>query len=114
MRAFLRIFLLGAATLGLFYAQTIDEIYTEHPRLFLGAQRLRLLKRERERRTTRWLQLETLILGKANMPESGFAWALYYQASGDKAIAEQAIRWALAPGADLRQMALVFDWCQAA
>ncbi len=49
MRAFFRIFPLGVTALGLFhtapfYAQTIDEIYTEHPRLFLGTQRLRLLR----------------------------------------------------------------------
>jgi hypothetical protein len=97
-------------------AQTSEEsldIYTEHPRLFLNAQRLRLLKRERERRTTRWLQLETLMTGKAVMPETGFANALYYRVTGDPQFAGLAIRWALGTaGADLRQLALVFDWCQ--
>jgi hypothetical protein len=113
MRVFLWILLASA----IMAAQTSDEsleIYTEHPRLFLGAQRLRLLKRERERRTTRWLQLETLMTGKAAMPEPGFASALYYQVSGDRQFATQAIRWALGPAADLRQLALVFDWCQEA
>jgi len=83
----LRIFLAGAITVSTLAAQTSDEsldIYTEHPRLFLGAQRLRLLRRERERRTTRWLQIETLMTGKALMPEPGFANALFYQISGDK------------------------------
>ena len=96
-------------------AQSNDEsldVYTEHPRLFLTAQRLKLLKRERERRTTRWLQIETLMTGKAVMPEPGFANALFYQVSGDRQYATQAIRWALGPGSDLRQLALVFDWCQ--
>ena len=59
------------------------EIYTEHPRLFLRPQRLRLLQRERDRRTTRWQQFETLMAGKAPMPETGFAQALYYQIGGD-------------------------------
>ena len=90
------------------------DIYTEHPRLFLRPQRLRLLRRERDRRTTRWQQFETLMAGKAPMPEMGFAQALYYQVSGDEEAGRQAVRWALGPASDLRQLALVFDWCQGA
>src|SRR5436190_11842047 len=96
-------------------AQSVEEgldIYTEHPRLFLRPQRLRLLKREQERRTTRWIQFETLMAGKAPMPETGFAQALYYQVSGNEEAGKQAVRWALGPATDLRQLALVFDWCQ--
>jgi len=89
------------------------DIYAEHPRLFLGAQRLRLLRRERERRTMRWLQFETLVTGGAPMPEPGFAYALFYQVSGDVVTGQKAVDWALSPrAADLRQLALVFDWCQ--
>src|SRR5439155_24802796 len=98
-------------------AQAVEEgldIYTEHPRLFLRPQRLRLLQRERDRRTTRWPQFETLMAGKAPMPEMGFAQALYYQVSGDEEAGRQAVRWALGPATDLRQLALVFDWCQGA
>jgi len=98
-------------------AQAVEEgldIYTEHPRLFLRPQRLRLLQRERDRRTTRWIQFETLMAGKAPMPEMGFAQALYYQVSGNEEAGKQAVRWALGPASDLRQLALVFDWCQAA
>ena len=61
-------------------AQTTDDpvaVFTEHPRLFLRPQRLRLLKRERERASVRWQQFETLVVGGAPMPEPGFAWALY-------------------------------------
>jgi hypothetical protein len=50
--------------------------------------------------------------GGAAMPEPGFAEALYYQVAGDKAAGRKAIAWALGPDADLRQMALVYDWCQ--
>jgi hypothetical protein len=99
-------------TLG---AQTPDDpvaVFTEHPRLFLRAQRIRLLKRERERASPRWQQLETLVMGGAPMPERGFAWALYYQVAGNKEIGRKAVEWALTPAADLRQQALVFDWCQ--
>ena len=39
-------------------AQSLPEetlkVYTEHPRLFLNAHRLKLLQREKERRSMRW------------------------------------------------------------
>src|ERR1035438_1757613 len=96
-------------------AQTPDEpvaVYTEHPRLFLRPQRIRLLKRERERASPRWQQFETLVVGGAPMPERGFAWALYSQVTGNAEFRRKAIVGALTPAADLRQKALVFDWCQ--
>ena len=96
-------------------AQTTDDpvaVFTEHPRLFLRPQRLRLLKRERERASPRWQQLETLVAGNAPMPERGFAWALYFQVAGNQEFGRKAIVWALTAAADLRQQALVFDWCQ--
>src|SRR4029077_15660364 len=49
----------------------------------------------------------------APMPEPGFAAALYYQASQNAAYGKQAVTWALSAAAtDLRQLALIFDWCQ--
>jgi hypothetical protein len=97
-------------------AQTpADEPVTvsaDHPRLFLRPQRLRLLRRERDRSSMRWQQFAALVAGEAPMPERGFALALYYQVSSDAAMGKQAVAWALAPGADLRQMAIVYDWCQ--
>src|SRR5438445_386559 len=110
------VFFGSAVLLPSLTAQVVEDsfdIYTEHPRLFLRPQRLRLLKREQERRTTRWIQFETLMAGKAPMPETGFAQALYYQVSGNEEAGKQAVRWALGPASDLRQLALVFDWCQA-
>jgi hypothetical protein len=83
-----------------------------HPRIFLGARRLRLLRRERERQSLRWNQFHLLMAGKAPMPEPGFAQALYYQVSGSSEAGKQAVGWALGAGSDLRQLALVFDWCQ--
>ncbi len=89
---------------------------TEHPRLFLRPARLRLLKRERERKSMRWQQFETLMSANAPMPEPAFAQALYFQISGNAESGKQAIAWALGPNSgptpDLRQLALVFDWCQ--
>lgn len=96
-------------------AQSLEElpaIASGHPRLFLTTHRLKLLRRERERHSPRWDQFQMLMAGKAPMPEPGFAGALYYQIAGDAASGQQAVKWALGSGADLRQLALVFDWCQ--
>jgi hypothetical protein len=88
------------------------RVYTDPPRLFLNAQRLRLLKRERERQSIRWQQFEALVAGGAALPEPGFAWALYYRVSGQTSFGKQAVEWALSDTAtDLRHLALVFDWC---
>jgi hypothetical protein len=97
------------------HAQSEDDVfrvYTDHPRLFLKTQRLRLLKRERERQSMRWMQFETLVKGGVQMPEPGFALALYYAVSGDSAAGKRAVEAALAPSADVHQATLVYDWCQ--
>ncbi len=70
------------------------RVYTEHPRLILTAQRLRLLKRERERESQRWRQFDVLLKGP-NLPEPGFALALDYAVSGDEAAGKRAVEWAL-------------------
>ncbi len=97
-------------------AQSQEEslrVYTEHPRLFLGQHRLKLLQKEKERRSLRWQQFELLMAGHAPMPEPGFASALYYRVAGEQASGRAAVTWALGPaGTDLRQLAIVFDWCQ--
>ena len=87
-------------------------VSADHPRLFLRPQRLRLLARERERASVRWQQFDGFLAGEAPMPEPGFAQALYYQVSGNAVAGQRAIAWALGPQTDLRQLALVFDWCQ--
>jgi hypothetical protein len=87
------------------------HVYRDAPRLLLTPQRLRLLQRERERQSPRWEQFDSLISGAAPMAEPGFAWALYYQVTRQPAAAKQAIDWALGETTDLRQLALVFDWC---
>jgi len=86
-------------------------VFTAHPRLFLRPARLKLLRRERERASERWRQFETAMAGGAT-PEPGFAAALFFQVSGDPAVGRRAIDWALGETGDLRQLALVFDWCQ--
>jgi hypothetical protein len=96
-------------------AQTSSEqygVYTEAPRLFLRPQRLRLLRRERERQSIRWMQLDSLVSGGAPMSEPGFSAALFFAVSGDKAAARKAADWAVRDGKDMRQLALVLDWCR--
>jgi len=91
-------------------------VFTAHPRLFLRPARLRLLRRERERASERWRQFASAMAESAadegGIPEPGFAAALNYQVSGDQAMGRRAVNWALGEAGDLRQLALVFDWCQ--
>src|SRR3954454_5062696 len=78
-------------------------VSADHPRLFLRPQRLRLLRRERERSSMRWQQFAALVAGNAPLAERGFAQALYFHFAGDVLVGKQAVAWALTPGADLRQ-----------
>jgi len=87
------------------------QVYGDNPRLFLNARRLRLLKRERERTSVRWIQFETLVAGKAQMAEPGIAYSLFHIVSGSTDFGKQAIQFAL-QSKDLRQQAFVLDWCQ--
>jgi len=98
--------------------QEVDyQIYTEAPRLLLNQRRLRLLKRERERESMRWQQFDSLMRGKARMSEPGFALGLWSEVMGQAAPCKEAAEWAVkangADAAELRQLALVYDWCQA-
>jgi hypothetical protein len=99
------------------FSQTVDEdyrVYNDHPRLLLSAQRLKLLKRERDRDSMRWRQFSLVVRSAAEVPEPGFSLSLYAAVTGDEAPARLAIEWALGPGTDLGQLALVYDWCQPA
>ena len=97
-------------------AQEADySVYTDSPRLFLNQRRLRLLKRERERESLRWMQFDSLMAGQARMAEPGFALALYGILTGRTSYCEEAGKWALSSSAarpaETRQAALVYDWC---
>lgn len=84
---------------------------TEAPRLFLRPQRLRLLQREKQRQSLRWMQFDTMISGKLELAEPGFAIALYARVANRMDLCREA---GLRAGNDLRQLALVHDWCQLA
>ncbi len=95
------------------------RVYTEHPRLWLDARRLRLLRRERERDSIRWQQLQLLTKSGQALPEQPLVLALEYQVAQDQQAGKQAAEWAVkraaaagAPDtAELRLLAVVFDWC---
>jgi len=95
------------------------RVYTEHPRLWLDARRLRLLRREKERDSTRWQQLQLVTSGRTPLPEAPLVRALEYQVAGQDAAGREAAAWAVkrtsaagAPDtAELRLLAVVFDWC---
>jgi hypothetical protein len=97
-------------------APSIDfQVYVEPPRLLLAGRRLRLLRRERERKSMRWEQFSALIEGNARMSEPGFSHALYGIVANSKGSCEEALTWATKTAnakqqGDLRQMALVYDW----
>lgn len=88
------------------------HVFTDAPRLLLNKQRLRLLQRERDRESMRWLQFYTLIIGGAPMPEQGLAFSLYSQVAKNPAAGRKAVEWAVDDKhTDARQLALIFDWC---
>ena len=85
--------------------------YSDAPRLLLRPARLKLLKREQERRSLRWEQFETLWDGNAPFQELGFVQALRYQVAEDKEAGVRAVAWATGPADDIRQIAIIADWC---
>ncbi len=112
IRRILSGFALFALTLSIPVVAQEEEfrVYTESPRLFLRSQRLRLLKREKQRESLRWMQFENLVLGRTAMAEGGFAFALLSQVLEKPEYCQEAVKQA---GEDLRQLSIVFDWCDA-
>ena len=113
----LKLAILGLYAAALAAQETDYQVYAEPPRLLLDQRRLRLLKRERERESQRWQQFDALLAGKARMTEPGFALALWAQVAGRPSACRDAGEWSLKladahKDAELRQIALVYDWCQ--
>src|SRR5580658_2110935 len=108
--------LLGQGLSGQVRPETF-KVYSESPRLLLRPQRLRLLRRERERRSLRWDQFETLWTANAPFPEPGWVQALRYRIADDREAGIRAVAWAVGPADaarldDVRQMAIIADWCE--
>jgi hypothetical protein len=81
------------------------------PKLLLSVKLAKRLKRDRERQTPRWVNFENRVKTVPDSPERGFELALYYAVTGDAARAREAIGWVLAHPREIRQRALVLDWC---
>jgi len=88
------------------FAQTSEQT----PRLLLTSQRLRRLKRDRQRQTIRWTNFENRVQSAPDSPQRGFELALFYAITGDEAKGREAWHWALAHSCERRQVALVLDW----
>ena len=104
-RAFITIVLFISAAISI-WAQDVPQA----PKLLLNAQRLRRLRRDRERKTPRWVSFENRINTVPDSPERGFELALYYAVTGDEAKGREGIVWALNHVTG-RQRVLVADWC---
>ncbi len=105
-------FLLLPSLFGQPPAEESYKAYTDAPRLLLRPARLRLLTRERERQSLRYLQFETFLQNKQAMPEIGFAYSLAARISNNKDHCLTAYSWVeKAKEADIRQRAIVYDWC---
>lgn len=59
----------------------------------------------------RWMQLQAVVNGGGKLPEPGLARALYARVTGEASWCAEAAHWAVASPPDLRQKALVLDWC---
>jgi len=84
--------------------------YSQPPTLLLTPQRLKRLKRDRERQTVRWTDFETRVQTVPDSPERGFELALYYAVTGDQTRGREAVKWAIEHPCELRQVALVRNW----
>ncbi|MFN9918895.1 MAG: hypothetical protein ACK52Z_13360 [Acidobacteriota bacterium] len=88
------------------------KAYTEAPRLILKGARLRLLTRERERESIRYQQFAGYLSNQMAMGEMGFALALAGRIGAGEQYCGSAANWVKKDkGTDLRQRALVYDWC---
>lgn len=94
-------FLAIAVAAGTLHAET---------KYFLTPQRLRRLKRDRERQTPRWTNFETRVNTVKDSPERGLELALYYVVTGDRSSGAAAQDWLKLHPCDKRQSFLIQNW----
>ena len=80
--------------------------------LLLTPQRLKRLKRDRDRQTPRWINFEERVKNVTDSPERGFELALYYAITGDEARGKEAVKWVKTHRSESRQVGLILDWCR--
>lgn len=120
---------LGAATLGWILLAVCEpvtgqadfRVYHDHPRLFLEPARLERLRKDVDRQSLRWQALRAMVDSGTTFPEQPLADGLVYQVEGTQAAGKRAAQWGarvaesgVQTAADLRQAALVYDWCREA
>ena len=108
MRLGIFLALLIATLNGIAFAQPPEH----SPQLLLTPQRLKRLKRDRDRQTQRWLNFEERVKNVPDSPERGFELALYYAITKDEARGREAVAWASQHSSEFRQVSLIFDWCR--
>lgn len=84
----------------------------ENPHLLLTARRLHRLKLDAQRQTERWANFEKRVKTVPDSSERGFELALYSRVTDDAASCQEAIKWGSAHIEDVRQNALIVDWCR--
>ena len=98
---------LALAAAGLTFA---DDASEHSPQLLLSAQRLKRLRRDRDRQTARWVNFENRVKTAPDSTQRGFELALYYVVTGDEARGREAVAWVVAHPSK-RLNALLADWC---
>ena len=79
------------------------------PGLIFTPQRIKRIKRERERQTPRWTNFEERLRTVSDSPERGFELALYTAVTGEDLHGGESDKWALAHPCERRQVALIRD-----
>lgn len=105
---------LGDAAFG----QAEFRVYEDHPRLFLERSRLQRLRKDVDRQSLRWRSLSDLIAAETAFAERPLVDALRFQVEGAETAGRAAVAWSqrlaergIGNAGDLRQAALVYDWC---
>ena len=117
----LRAATLGCALLslsGTAFGQAEFRVYEDHPRLFLEPSRLQRLRKEVDRQSIRWQALSNLIAAETAFDEQPIVDALRFQVEGSEARGLASVAWSerlaengIRTARELRQAALVYDWC---
>jgi hypothetical protein len=88
------------------------SLWAQRPDLLLTPRRLHRLKLDAQRQTERWTNFEKRVKTVLDSPERGFELALYSRVADDAPSCQEAIKWGLTHVQEVRQNALIADWCR--
>ncbi len=103
----MRLLYLLAATALVFDSVAAQQSEGHSPGLIFTPQRIKRIKRERERQTPRWSNFEERLRTVPDSPERGFELALYTAVTGEEFHPGESDKWALAHPCEHRQVALI-------